>query len=361
MKKIMFAIQSLHGGGTEKVLLDILYQLDKTKYDITVVLYENKGVYKDKLPQGVKIITVKDKLQRRRDRLWDTSPSRVYKSIINEEYDTEIAFMEGFATKFVASSNNKNSKKIAWVHCNMIKNHWTQYMFTLVEEQKYYNLFDNVVFVSKDCKDSFEEVFTKTTSNKIIINNPIIHDEIIEKSNQIDVKFNEFTLVTVGRLEAHKGYDNLIKAHAQLVKQYPHKLVFVGAGSKRVKLEKLVLDYKVKNSVEFKGFIENPYPYIKSADVFVSSSISEAYPLVIAEAVILEKAILATNVSGTREILDGGRYGMLCEEGYVGIKKALEVLLKDKENMVNKYSQLAKERKEVFDYKKVMNEIENLI
>ena len=364
MNKILFVMPNLRGGGAEKVLINILKNMDKRKFDITLLLFNMGEVYDEEIPKEVNIKCIKDIMGPIPYIIWTRLakyfPKLFYKLVIKDKYDTEIAFMEGLATRFVAYSNNTNSKKIAWIHIDLLRKHWTKDMFLKDKEEEAYSKFNDLVFVSNDAKVSFNSLFKENKSKKHIIYNPIITNEIKLKSNEENIKFRDFTIVSVGRLDYQKGYDRLIKVHADLVNMYPHKLVILGEGPEREKLEMLVEELNVKNTVELKGFIKNPYPYIKSADLFISSSRSEGYPLVICESMILEKPILATNITGPREILNEGKYGILCDDSENGIKDKLQQILENKQ-LISMYKEKSIQGKKSLDYKSIISEIEKLL
>lgn len=364
MKNIAFIMPNLEGGGAEKVLIDILNYINLNKYNITLILFERRGTYLDKLPKEIEIICIKDKLKiiplKILLKFMKYFPKSFYRFYIKDKYDVEIGFMEGIATQLVANSNNLYSRKIAWVHADMLKFHWTKRLFRGNNEAKCYDSVDDIIFVCNGAKEAFETVFSDNIVNKIVINNPIISDEIIGKANEESINFNDFTIVSVGRLIPIKGYDNLIKAHAELVKKYKHRLVIIGDGAEKESLHNLVTKLKVESSVELRGFDRNPYKFIKAADLFVSSSISEGYSLVICESIILEKPVLATDTTGAIEILNNGEYGILCGKTTYDLKEALINIFENK-SLLKIYKEKSITRKHDFDYKQIINKIENLI
>lgn len=365
MKKILFSIPELRGGGAEKVLIDILKNLDKEKYEITLLLFYRKAVYLDEVPKNIKIISISDKLGYKFSKLWTKIfckvPDFFYKMMIKEDYDVEIAFMEGLSTKFIAHSSNKKSEKIAWVHTDLKDNHWTKWFFkNLEEENNCYSKFNKLIFVSEDSKKAFENEFKNNEVLKETIYNPVIGYEIEEKAKEIEITYEGFTIISSGRLSKPKGFDRLIKAHGELVKKYPHQLIIIGEGSERENLELLIKELDLSDSVKLKGFIKNPYPYIKAADLFICSSRAEGYSLVVAEAVIMEKAIISTAVTGPKEILKDGEFGMICGNSTEGIKNSMEKFLADK-SLVKFYEDKSSKGKKNLDYRKLINEIEKLL
>ena len=133
-KRVLFVIESLSGGGAEKVLSTIVKNIDKTKFDITVLTVVKIGVYVEEvekyctlismLPEYEKLTNPIDKIKYKVDyrKIYKEDCAKIYKKYVKNVYDVEIAFVEGFVTKLVANSTNKYSKKYAWIHTDMIKN-----------------------------------------------------------------------------------------------------------------------------------------------------------------------------------------------------------------------------------------------
>lgn len=363
-KKVMFFLEHLEGGGAEKVAVDVLNKIDKKKYNITLVLLFGMGVNIKNLDQEINVKTiVKKPFGRIGNKIvfnfMKYMPELFYKLFMPKESHIEVAFLEGFATKIISYSTNKESKKIAWVHTDLSQNRWTTYAYKRNEEISCYRKFDDVVFVSKDAYLGFDKVFNVDNINKHIVYNPIIIENIITKSKEREISYNEFTIVSVGRLVNIKGFDRLIKAHAKLVGRFPHSLVIIGEGEERRNLEQLVNTLGVNGSVDIMGFIENPYPYIKAANLFVSASKTEGYGVAVAEAILLEKPVMITNITGTLEILGDKENGVVCENSQEGIEKGLEYILQNK-NLLQYYEKKSRERRSFFQYNTRINEIEEI-
>ena len=120
------------------------------------------------------------------------------------------------------------------------------------------------------------------------------------------------TLLGVGRLSREKGFDLLVEAHAVARRHSDHRLLLVGDGPERGELAVLAKRLGVSDSVEFLGFLPNPYPVIAAADLVCSPSRRDALSLFLLEAMLLNKPLIATDCPGaTRTALDGGRLGDL--------------------------------------------------
>jgi glycosyltransferase involved in cell wall biosynthesis len=119
-------------------------------------------------------------------------------------------------------------------------------------------------------------------------------------------------IVGLGELTSRKGFDVLIRALAILKKKRPVKLLLIGKGRGRAKLEKLSEDLGLGEDVEFAGFKSNPFPYLARAGLFVQSSRYEGFGMALLEALALGVPVVSTDCpSGPAEILQDGRYGRL--------------------------------------------------
>ena len=152
-----------------------------------------------------------------------------------------------------------------------------------------------------------------------IIPNPVITDDIFNQSS-VSIKHSFFDLkepliLFVGRLSEEKDLTNLIYAFKKVQAKIPSRLLIVGDGPDRKKLEKLVDNKNLNARVSFLGHQNNPYPYFAKSDLFVLSSTREGLPTVIIEALAFGLKIVSTDCqSGPREILNDGKYGMLVEQ-----------------------------------------------
>jgi glycosyltransferase involved in cell wall biosynthesis len=119
-------------------------------------------------------------------------------------------------------------------------------------------------------------------------------------------------ILTVGNLNEVKNHALLIRAFAQLVRKRPAKLIILGEGLLRARLEQMIADQNLSGQISLPGFTLDPWPYYRSADLFVLSSNYEGFGNVLVEAMRAGLRIVSTDCeSGPREILDRGRYGTL--------------------------------------------------
>lgn len=328
MKRVLFLMKFMKGGGAERVLLNILNNIDYQKYNISLILVFNEGIYLNDIPKEVKVSYIFEKETNENNELIINQSKSIYLNNIRKNYDVEIAFLEGVCTKIISNST-QNSKKIAWVHVDLLNCHYTSFLYNSVqEEENVYQKFDEIIFVSKYVEKNFSILFPSLKLNGRVIYNPIDIDQIKKLSVEFNVSYNRTTFITIGRLTNQKGFDRLINSVSILSKEnFDFQVIILGEGPQYNQLKKRIYTLKLEKYIYLEGFKSNPYPYLLAADAFISSSRSEGLALVLCEALILNKQIIATNCSGVKEALNYGKYGQIVENSesgiYFGIKKFL--------------------------------------
>ena len=216
-KRFAFIVNGLCGGGAERVLQIVLRNLDRAKYDITLINHRQEHV-NELYPSDIKYLNIL-KSKSRAGRVWvkvynkvnlliyeNFSPRLFRKIYLRKRFDVEIAFIEGYATRI--ASGGRSGKKIAWVHTDMKSNPWADIAFRSKEEQaECYLRFDCVVCVSSSSKGSFDGVYRSKRS--VVIYNPIDGGEVRDMASRFLVKRDGGSplFATVGRLVPQKGYD----------------------------------------------------------------------------------------------------------------------------------------------------------
>ena len=351
MIKILFFIETLSGGGAEKVLQNLVNNMDNEKFDITVqtVWKENPDKYLNKNINYKYIYPCYSKLNNYKYRL-SVLLKTIYPLHIKDNYDIEVAYLECGATKVISTSTNKKAKKIAWVHCDLSKK-----ISNINEFKKksvnWYKKFNKVACVSRDVERSFKSIYGNEFDTEVIYN--VIDDySIRDKANENveDFSFDEKipTIVSVGRLSPQKRFDRLIEAHKILLEEgFLNNLLIIGEGDEREKLEQIIKANGVQETVALLGFKDNPYPYIKNADLLACSSDYEGFSSFVAEGLILGKAIVTTKCNGMEELLGSSQYGIITECNAKALSKGIKKLLFDN-RLKEEYEKNATERGKCF-------------
>lgn len=349
MKKILFGITSLTLGGAERVLVDLANKLCE-KYDITIFTIYANGELEKELNSKVKLKSLYNVSYKELSNIKKhfTMPLKVllgkrkiYKKFIKEDYDVEIAFLEGPITRLF-SVKNKKTRKIAWIHNdiskvygNGIKSKLKRYI-----DKKNYCKYETLVFVSIDNMKKFREVYKDEIRNnylepvkKEVIYNYLDKEKVLEKAKQNqDYEFNKNTInfVTVARLVPQKAIDRIINVHEKLIKDgFKISFYVIGEGPEENKLQTLINEKKVQDTFFLLGKKENPYPYIKNCDYFCLLSYFEGYGMVLEEAKILNKPIIITDTAAREAVNKYGK-SIVLENDEEKIYYGLKQIIKDK-------------------------------
>ena len=361
MIKILFFIETLKAGGAEKVLCDLVNNMDQSKFTITVQTVWKQDSSKYLVP-GIRykyMYEAQNAMSRARYRA-EAAAGLSYRLHIKDDYDIECAYLEMGPTKIMAQSTNKKAVKLAWVHCDL-KQAVSDIPEFVKKTAPWYAVFDQIVCVSNSTKTSFDDMFQHRFKSTVLYN--VVNDELIRRKAKEELKFGlrhrKFTILSVGRFAAQKNFMRLLKVHKRFLEEgIDHDLWILGDGPERTMMEDYVRENNLQNSVFMPGFAENPYPYIKEADLLVCSSNYEGFSTFMTEGLILGKPIVSTAVSGTLELFGNSEYGLITknEDGdfYKGVKRmALE------DDLRQKYEEMAKERGDNFSMRRLTAATEN--
>lgn len=344
-KKIVFGITSLTLGGAEKVLVDIVNEL-KDDYDITIFTLYAKGEFETQLDSQIKLHSLYPKRYHEISKIKKILISlqlllfgkSVYQKKVKEDYDIEIAFLEGPMTRLFRFKN-PSAKKIAWIH-NDITKVFGQTRYSRLKtkyDEKIYQSYNHLIFVSQDNQENFKKQYPKIDENKMqVIHNYINAENVIQKAQEpieLNLDENIFNVGVVARYTKQKALDRLIQVHTKLKEDgYKERIYAIGDGPQREALENLIKENKVEDSFILLGKKENPYPYMKQMDVIALLSHYEGYGMVLDEAKILNKNIIITDTAA-REALKDTKNGKIVENSEEGIYQGLkEMIIRKNEN-----------------------------
>lgn len=364
MIKILFFIDSISGGGAEKVLRNLVNNMDQSKFEITVQTINDPVNAAELLKAGIRYKTInrfKNRFLNRIYQYWIRLCAELkilYPLYIKDDYDIEVAYLECGPTKIIASSTNKKAAKIAWVHCDLEKKEG--FADSVEKSRKYYQKFDRIVCVSQNVMQSFEKFFGMQTKAVVLYN---VNDEkeILEKAEEcIKIKRDDKKILmeTIGRLSREKGVDRAVSVCNYLKTQgYNFELWILGEGKERQNLERIIKENNLSEYVKLMGFVSNPYPYIKMADIIVCPSRYEGLSTVITEGLVLGKAIVTTDCSGMRELLGKSEYGIITDNSEEGLYNGIKQLM-DNPVAIENISEKAKQRGNVLSKAKTVAFIE---
>lgn len=312
MTRVLFVLPNLQGGGAERVVLDLVRSLDHRAVQPALFLLKGEGVLRDDVPVDV---TVRTGIASGRLRSHLPSVLRVLTDEARRS-DVVVGALELDATyaAWVAASMTKRPL-IAWVHTVLERylSHKAGRGRKLIARFAYPQ-FPVTVVPSASVASELRRWPGVPSSRIIEIPNLIDIARVRRRAfEQDDSSIEAPTVVALGRLEEEKRFDILIRAHALLRRRgLDHRLIIAGEGPQRPALEALATSLEARNTIVLPGFIANPYPLLRMANLFVLSSQYEGSSLVLLEALALGVPVVATDCPvGPREILEGGRWGRL--------------------------------------------------
>ncbi|MBP3817349.1 MAG: glycosyltransferase [Butyrivibrio sp.] len=367
MKKILFVLPNLNGGGAERVVCNLISGIDKNRYRADIFLFTKTGKYFSLLPNDTYVHYVYKENKK-------INKVKILLKLIcvAKNYDIVMGAMELLPTYFSVLSALINKKKsVAWVHINIenilkcktiVSRILHKYFFIPL----FYNIVNTVVVVSNGSRENIRR-YLKGKKKIITIYNPIQIDRIKELAkNKVEFIHNEPILISVGRLERQKNFQELIKIHKNIIdKGIKHSVIILGEGTLKQDLKNAIKEYGVDDSFKLLGFKENPYKYIASADAFVQCSLFEGLPTVLIESLALHIPVIAYDCpNGPSEILSNGKYGVLVP--YLKsdcLENAIYDFLKDdriKEKFKDRYDEAVdrfSDKKNIKKFEKLFDEL----
>jgi glycosyltransferase involved in cell wall biosynthesis len=366
---IAFFLPSLSGGGTERIVTNIANNLDVQKYDASLVLSQARGEFSDEIGKNVQIINLNA-----------TGNLKLFFKLIryfnNEKPEIFISSFPRFdMIALLAKMFSKSKAKVIIIEHVSFSFH----LFTASSAYKrilgrfvlpgfvkiFYPMADAIVCVSNGVAKDISKIINRTDKVKVIYN-PVISEKIYRLSEEavehewfLDQKVP--VVLAVGRLAKQKDYPTLLSAFKLIVQKDPARLVILGEGEDRNKLEKLSQKLGISKNVLFLGFQKNPYKYIKRASVFALSSLQEGFGNVIVEAMACGTSVVATDCqSGPNEIIENGKNGLLVPVRDPKSLAACIIKLLESDSLRESFSREGKIRAEDFTIEKKIKEYEKL-
>ena len=328
-KVILFVMHELSVGGAERVVSNLVNNLDREKFDIHLCLFKKKGALVDTLLEDItlhdlkasRVITSGHKLFLL---ILQLKPDIVFSSIthVNLLIATFIPLLKPFFKniKFISREVNipsirakymPNSRKLDRFYKRVIHN------------------FDAIIAQSNYMKEDIQKSYNIDSKKVFVINNPLnvklIHETLL-KDTRGEQLFNpdKINILAVGNLRRQKGFDVLLRGMPLLSDKY--HLNIIGEGKERSLLEEMIRELDILEKVTLLGAQKNPYKYMRDADINVLSSRYEGFPNVILEANACGKFVVAFACPGvSEEIIDNDVNGILVEAGdYTALAAAID-------------------------------------
>ena len=364
-KKILFITWSFSmGGGAEKILANITKGLSD-EYVIDVLEINNHGTGEN-CNSNVNILKPLFKnlenatfLKKIKWKLFLLFPKLFRYLVTSKKYDYEIAFNYLYPVYLLSNK----AKTVSWNHGTIynLKKH----KFSRIRQGKKLKSVNKIIAISEKTEESIKEIYPEYKKKIELVYNGYDFNNINAKSlENAEIKFEEDSLIYIGRIEESKGIKRLLEVFKNVVEKIPDKkLYLLGKGDLEEYVSKFILDNQLENNVFMLGYVKNPYPYIKKASYVVLLSEAEGFPTVLVEALALGKGFISTPVGGTKELYNNQKCGFVSDSNEEISNYLIEELRKKKEDrfinseVCKKYVDKYSLDKQIASIKKIIKEL----
>jgi glycosyltransferase involved in cell wall biosynthesis len=316
-------LHSVEGGGAERISLNLAGGIAARGLRVDLVLVRRTGPYLEQLPAGVRVVDLGCRrhltcllpLARylRRER-----PGVLLSALTHTNlYALAARRLARSDVRVVIRVNNTLTEELRVARGPVAR------VVRPAMARMLYPSADAIVAVSHGAGESLRRALGELGVPLHVIPNPVVLPSLYEQASQpaIHPWFREGSapvLLAVGRLVPQKDFVTLIRAFELVLRQNPVRLLILGEGNERARLESLIAESGLEHDVQLPGFVGNPYAYMAAARGVILSSRYEGAPSVLVEALALGTPVASTDCpSGPREILEGGRWGRLIKVGDV--------------------------------------------
>jgi glycosyltransferase involved in cell wall biosynthesis len=316
-------LPSLDGGGAEIVMLRLAVALAERGLRTDLVLARARGPYLNEVPDDVRIVDLRAPAP-----VVATKTVQLARYLRRERPATVLSALDVVNTALIARSLARvPCRLLLTVHTHLSRQFEDKPDLGLASLRRalvraLYPRTDGLVAVSRGVADDVARIAGLPPDRVQVIHNPVITDELVRRADApVDHPFlrpgEPPVILAVGRLVRQKDYPTLFDAFARVRRQRPARLLILGDADAREPavpdaLAKQVTELGIAEDVALPGFVPNPQAYMARADVMALSSIYEGLPTVITEALAMGTTVVSTDCeSGPREILEGGKFGIL--------------------------------------------------
>ena len=364
-KKILFLIHDLGQGGAEKVLVNLVNNINRNEFDISVTVLFGGGINEQFLKPDIKFKAVWPKMIPGNSKLMKlVSPKQLHKIEVKENYDIEVSYLEGPSARVISGCQNKNTKLISWIHGEQKSLKKVSESFRSKKEaKKCYEKFDQTICVSETVKKDFCKLLNYQRPCCVLYNT-VESNKIIEKSKEPVPELESdkfFKLIAVGSLKTIKGYNRLLHIIFRLKQENKKiRLYVLGIGPQEKELKEYVEKKGLKENIIFLGYQTNPYKYVAKSELFVCSSFAEGFSTAATEALIVGTPVCTVNVSGMKEMLgEDNEYGIVTENSEEALYEGIKNIVDDPKKLKH-YKRMAQIRGKIFNTQITTEKVEKL-
>lgn len=366
MKKILFLIHDLGQGGAEKVLVNLVNNMDRSKFDISVTVLLGGGVNEQFLASDIHFRAVFPKEVPGNSKLMKLlTPAQLHRMCVKEHYDIEVSYLEGPSARVISGCNDANTKLISWIHVEQHTMERLSGSFRSEREaRECYDRFDQTVCVSQYVHDDFCRILNFKKPCRVLYNT-VESDKILANASDAAPELmddGKIRLMAVGTLKKSKGYMRLLSIIKRLHdEKYPVQLYILGIGPLQQEMERYIQANNLQEAVTLLGYQTNPYKYVSKCDLFVCASFAEGFSTAATEALIVGTPVCTVEVSGMEEMLGThNEWGIVTENSEEALYQGIKDLL-DYPDKLAHYKGKAVERGKSFSTENTVRAVEEML
>ena len=366
MLKILFLIHDLGQGGAEKVLVNLVNNMDRSKFDISVTVLFGGGVNEQFLAPDIHFHAVFPKEVPGNSKLMKLlTPKQLHRLCVKEHFDIEVSYLEGPSARVISGCPNEGTKLASWIHVEQHTMDKLAGSFRSEQEARAcYNRFDQTICVSKYVHDDFCRLLDFQKPCRVLYNT-VESDKILAGASEAALELvddEKIRLIAVGTLKQSKGYMRLLKIVKRLRdEQYPMHLYILGIGPLQAEMEEYIRRNELQDTVTLLGYQTNPYKYVSKCDLFVCASFAEGFSTAATEALIVGTPVCTVEVSGMKEMLgEKNEWGLVTENSEEGLYQGIRRLL-EAPALLAHYKAKAAERGKSFSTKSTVKAVEEML
>lgn len=339
-KKILFIIWSYtYGGGAEALLTMIANHLNPEKYDVSIIEYQHADYKVEPVNDYVHVLPPIEKVetpdnQKKGYQVYHT-PEILIDRYIRGDYDLYVSFNYQIPTFLLP----KGTKNIAWIHTNVYDLGVEEKARERRLQDQAFDKAEKIVAISDQTLQSLYDLFPRHREKYVKIYNGLDRELIRERAMEnTEIRIEKPAMMAIGRLDDRKNPERVFRIFMLAHQKNPRlHLYYVGEdvqkSGKRELLEEMIREAEMGDYVHLLGYQQNPFPFIKQADVVVHFAKREGFGLVMAEAVALGVPIVAPDIGAAKAVANHGKCGRIVVTDEEAADAVLELLGEDPEKI----------------------------
>ena len=360
-------IHDLGHGGAEKVLVNLVNNMDPKQFEIHVTALFGGGVNEQFLAPHIRYRAIYPKAMPGNSHMMKLlTPKQLHRMYVKGHYDIEVSYLEGPCARIISGCTDPKTKTVCWIHIEQRTQKRAGASFRSHQEaMDCYDRFDRIICVSDTVRQDFHNLLPVKVPTEVLYNTNesakimALSGEAVEDGLFSD---KEIKLVGVGKLLKNKGFHRMLPVVQKLRRDgYPVHLYILGIGPMEEEMKQAAAELGISDAVTLLGYQTNPYKYVAKCDLFVCASHAEGFSTAATEALIVGTPVCTVEVSGMKEMLgENNEWGIVTENNEEALYQGIKRLLDDPELLAH-YKEKAAQRGKTFSTENTVRAVEDML